>query len=1355
MKFNHYFLPQGAVVNIDNGKFIFKSFFQGKESIQEWEQKKSLIFDTGNHLSDGIIDHHQPGTEDLCVTSLVALYPEKYLGHIDKSLDEVNIITHFFPDFDAIGSTYLAIRWLKEGKMPDNANILADYVNEVDSGKLTLDINYPISPASMILAISDKISKDNNVAFPNKHKEILDNSYSFLDRVFEILPQNSNPWRVDFLENLIAFQEYKENIKKDVFDYQEDLNRSIFLTTKLINNQTNIIEDVDFIATDNPKSFLWKYWVRGDRNNSPQKNGFIFTCAFFDTFKAQGRNRAIISTDPNTPYSLKGLGLLIERLEIEKLLYLGETIGSLTDNSRPGFHRADPWYDGRAPVHNYTIIDAPRVGSTLSNDELIDIIGRYEYWNEIGKNLPNFNDIENVLSLPFLSNSDIEKNFDPNDLNGFTELDFENFDLFLNNISNTLNNFKYFSIKSNILEQKRTNYRNQILGCFIDFINKIQESERNIWGDKLTKIIVKYLPNEFIYRWLKESTGLSVNSVVEILNRFIPTIEEKEYYHLLLELNNKHFNSFTELTKLSKSHNIFTFNEKNIALVNLLLELIDIQENDNETINNLSIYAFENVKNYFDDIFVSQSFRVNGKIEEKLGKYIFDDFVKITQNDYYQSKNFYDEFEYFFALYIEKEIFGEQYKNFRDLKSKLLQSVSGKKFGSYKKISPEEYFDFSYTEIKNCISYFNSRFSDENPDEILFLNYLKIAKNKIAFRNLSNRINHFRKIKSLLNNNIIVEYLNNYYRDILIFIEITNRFSEFVISYNEISTDAEADNRIGELIELLDKISIETKSIKNEYFQLFLDNLYEFLNKKSGEYKIPISQTQEIIDLCLQQFNSISNNESGLLVLSEISLPKSFFIIYKDTLTSLKRYYLKKIEFIQNSIKKLEETEESSEDSEFKSTKYSIIVNNILFNTVKFDWKGLKTFVDSSDNLKIKENFYQKYFYWSQLYLIDDNLDNNTHRIHKLNSKFRKVFGEKTDDFLQSLDKLPYEQDWYGYDEHFKTLVNNVDVDDLIEDLNNHIYVVAYEHISDFFISKFDVENLSISLENYSSKYPSYYRIFTKTSFIRTLVLMLLLLLFGAAVFDKNSYPIAEVEGAEKILAPIPNTVQKIVGESVLNVVSGFFKYFWLSLVFVVFIAPFIFGLMQIPKLFKGKKEKVNKPKFLELLRKVEDKKSSLLYLQFITPLLLVLLNIASPDTVDLLNNFTGFRFISIVLIIIGLIFVSIYREISAVNEDKPTKWLLSRTKHMIWLYYMQSLLITIFLVDLILRYQIDLSELFGETSDYFMYGLSKYIPYNVSIPAIGFDFDIVIMPVTTVLISLLSLFFSFFIDKVFGGGND
>lgn len=1157
------------------------------------------------------------------------------------------------------------------------------------------------------------------------------------------------------MQNLSGFEIFMDAINNDVEEYKKDLEKSIFLTLKLINNQTNIEETIDFIGTDNPKSFLWKYWVRGDRKNSPQKNGFIFTCAFFDTFKAQGRNRAIISTDPNMPYSLKGLGILIEKLEIEKLLSSGESIEKLTENSRPGFHRADLWYDGRAPIHNYTIIDAPRAGSILSNDELIDIIGRYEYWNEIGQNISSFNNIYSLLNLPLLSNNEIETSYKNLDLNVLNELCIDKINIHINNITNTLQNLKYYSIKSNILEQKRTKFRNSVLDSFIEFINQIPDTEIHFWGDKLTDIIIKYLPNQYIISWIRSSYNLSTNSIIKILNKLIPTIEIKNYYPLLLDIQNNHFNSFNNLYRISKVSEIFTFDDTKKILVNLFLDFNLAVDIETEIINNIPIYAFDNIKNYFDDIFVAHSFKIKNKIDERLLKFIFNDFIKLSNIEINKDYIFYDEFEYFYKLYIEKEIFGENLKNFRDLKSKLLQSDSGKNFGYYKKISPDEYFNFSYSKINKCISYFKSKFTNNNADEILFINYLKIIKNKIAFQNLSDRINQYLRIKKLLKNNILTDYLNQYNKDLLLFTEFTNKLLHFVISYNYISTEKETQDSINELIEYLDKISLENNSLKNEFFELFLDKIYEFLNKISAECKIPISQNHEIIDLCLDQINTISNNETSLLGLIDKGLPKCFSLIYKDILNSQRRYYLRKIKFLQNTIKKLQDSEDITDNSQSNNSNPLAIANNILFNSVRFDWKGLKNFVDTYANNDLKELFYYKFFYWTLLYLLDKNLDNNLHKIHKINSEFRKSFGENNKDLNEAIKKLPFDNNWQGFLNHYSILVFEVEVEELIEDLNNYINNASYEYISDFFILKFDIENLSFSLENYSSNYPKYYKLITKTNFLRSIVLFLIFMLFGAAIFDTNKYPLNDSENNIEVLSPVSSLVETYIGSSFLNITSDIFKFFWLSILFIIFIAPFIYVIYQVPKFFKFNKDNVKKPKFLELIRKIEGKKYSLFYFQFITPLLMVLLNIASPDTVELLNNFTGFRFISILIIIIGLIFLSIYREIAIINTEKPTRWILSRTKHMFWLYYLQSLIITIFLIDLILRYQLNLDNLYLDTSDYFMYGLSKFIPYNISIPSIGFEFDIVIMPITTILISLLSLFFSFIIVKILGNKND
>jgi len=97
----------------------------------------------------------------------------------------------------------------------------------------------------------------------------------------------------------------------------------------------------------------------------------------------------IISVDPNTPYNLKGLGILIDRVEIEKLLLKQSKddiiYGFLNNDNvrpgiRPGFHRNDPWYDGRG-FQNYTIIDAPRAGTALTVAELENLMLNIPLWN--------------------------------------------------------------------------------------------------------------------------------------------------------------------------------------------------------------------------------------------------------------------------------------------------------------------------------------------------------------------------------------------------------------------------------------------------------------------------------------------------------------------------------------------------------------------------------------------------------------------------------------------------------------------------------------------------------------------------------------------------------------------------------------------------------------------------------------------------------------------------------------------------------------------------------------------------------------------------------------------------------------
>ena len=40
----------------------------------------------------------------------------------------------------------------------------------------------------------------------------------------------------------------------------------------------------------------------------------------------------------------------------------------------PDVDNSDPWYDGRSPIHDYTIVASPRIGTVLDVDAVVHIL---------------------------------------------------------------------------------------------------------------------------------------------------------------------------------------------------------------------------------------------------------------------------------------------------------------------------------------------------------------------------------------------------------------------------------------------------------------------------------------------------------------------------------------------------------------------------------------------------------------------------------------------------------------------------------------------------------------------------------------------------------------------------------------------------------------------------------------------------------------------------------------------------------------------------------------------------------------------------------------------------------------------
>jgi hypothetical protein len=250
-------------------------------------------------------------------------------------------------------------------------------------------------------------------------------------------------------------------------------------------------------------------------------------------------------------------------------------------------------------------------------------------------------------------------------------------------------------------------------------------------------------------------------------------------------------------------------------------------------------------------------------------------------------------------------------------------------------------------------------------------------------------------------------------------------------------------------------------------------------------------------------------------------------------------------------------------------------------------------------------------------------------------------------------------------------------------------------------------------------------------------------LILAAGAFDTNLY--------NGKLAPLPQWFKSHIGSFSFGTTALILQVFWGIIISLTFIVPLIlfFKFLFERYVVKEKDEEGNKLNFFKLIESIEGKRSHLLYIPFIMPLLIVVLQMSSSDTVLLINKIEGFRFFSTFILVIGLTIISVYNYVKERNESMSTNWLIKRTEHMLWLHLIQAFVISIFVIDLILRFQVSTEDFGQDENGLFFLGMSKYISILKG------PIDVVIMPTFTIMIAILTLFFSFFIEKIFGGNQE
>jgi hypothetical protein len=316
----------------------------------------TLVLDVGMKTVPGIIDHHHPDAEPECTASLIVKHPSLVLSHIQwDKIENLQIITHRRPDFDAVTSAYLALKLLEQGGVDPAMEKIARFAKMVDSASLPKDWDLPSTPYAILRALFLKIRKKNSEAYFARMRTGM--------RFIHFL-HNSIMKGYEIFQNRSLFsgiERYEQAIKKaeeDYFDYLHDLARcqTISLDLPLVSGREK--KNVDGLVVKNPRSYLFKDWARRDISHSPRKQGFSFLMTNF------GNARYILGVDPDMGIYLKGLGDLLNQKEKQQ-------------RKREDRPWAQKWYDGNCPLFNFRIIDSPQDSSSLSHQAIVEAIREF------------------------------------------------------------------------------------------------------------------------------------------------------------------------------------------------------------------------------------------------------------------------------------------------------------------------------------------------------------------------------------------------------------------------------------------------------------------------------------------------------------------------------------------------------------------------------------------------------------------------------------------------------------------------------------------------------------------------------------------------------------------------------------------------------------------------------------------------------------------------------------------------------------------------------------------------------------------------------------------------------------------
>lgn len=251
-----------------------------------------------------------------------------------------------FPALDEIWALYLLAHKQRKEEIPASWEALCRYAADVRQGL------WPdrVAPDHAVQAVYLAIAQQHLLNDPPHREAFLSEVFGFCTIIADKLAAGARLYDDDLIKGQAELERYVALLAQDRLLYQEDLGRAKKFMAELSGDMTpaGVTRKLPLLAITRPIATQFKMWARTDKT-APEGRGYPLLLI------AQDKTMIVLSADPASRAKVGSLAGVLSAREKEK---------------RGGNEL--PWYDGKD--HGGTLVAAPREGTSLSLDEVIDAL---------------------------------------------------------------------------------------------------------------------------------------------------------------------------------------------------------------------------------------------------------------------------------------------------------------------------------------------------------------------------------------------------------------------------------------------------------------------------------------------------------------------------------------------------------------------------------------------------------------------------------------------------------------------------------------------------------------------------------------------------------------------------------------------------------------------------------------------------------------------------------------------------------------------------------------------------------------------------------------------------------------------